>query len=847
MKYLKSLSIFFLLFLLASGIEAQNPKLEKANQLYEDMAYPSAIKFYEKVLKKDPDNQEAKEKLAESYWKTGNLEKAEEQYADAVKSPGANSQLLFDYARVLQANGKYDEASSWYSKYADKGGNSGLANKMKEGISWAKEGMKDSTRYKIVKQNFNSSEDDFSAIPYERGVVFASSRGRGFFSRPVDARTNSRFFDLYYSDLTGTKKAMVKRIKGKVNSRFHDGPAVFSADGNTMYFTRSNTKKGSNGKTHFLEIFQATKNGKKWGDITPLSFNSEEYSTGHPALSSDGSYIIFASDRPGGFGGTDLYMSRKSGDSWSEPVNLGPSVNTTEDELFPYIHPDGVLFFSSNGHPGFGGLDVFSAKGRDGRFSGVRNAGYPLNGPKDDFGVSFIPKRAIGYFSSDREGDDNIYRFKRKTSVEIIVIDSRNKKPLADTKIEVLDGSSKKEYMTDSEGKATFYGDWNKEYFLTLSKTDYDVKKEKISTKDIGPADDYSGVIEINRSILFSVTGTVTDAETGNPLPGTSVRLIPNKGQETQVTTDADGKYFLEMDENTEYYVIAQKGGYVAQWRELNTAGQEPPQDFVQDFALEKGQTMLVEGTVIAKDTREPLADAFVRAIATEKREEVKTGRSRSDGKFLMVLDPKMDQYLLVGAKERYFSSRVELPVPSEVAGDTTLLATIEMIRYEVGALVKIIYYEYDKSDITLTASKELYEIIYFLIDNPEAKVELSAHTDSRGSDRYNEKLSQRRAESAVEFITGRGVGKDRIAAKGYGEQQLVNNCRDGKNCSEAEHALNRRSEIRVTGLEDEKSEEGGRLKGDKDENNNRLKGTKDNGSRLNGDPNNTNDDGGEE
>ncbi|HHG86212.1 MAG TPA: hypothetical protein ENJ82_15790 [Bacteroidetes bacterium] len=311
--------------------------------------------------------------------------------------------------------------------------------------------------------------------------------------------------------------------------------------------------------------------------------------------------------------------------------------------------------------------------------------------------------------------------------------------------------------------------------------------------------------MKLERDMLFSVSGRVTDANTGFQITDADVRIIATKGKTYQ--TNNKGEYFTKVNEDREYAVIIKKEGYVPQIFDFSTEGKTEPEDFVFNAALEPGHYLLVEGETLLRDGGKVEPGVNVRAVDANKRAEHKATRSRKDGRFWMVLNPA-DENFLVGTKEGFFASRVDLPEPGKIVGDTTIAVKLHMVRYEIGAIVKIIYYDYNQSNIKKIASKDLFEIVYFLQDNPEVSVELGSHTDSRGGDQYNMSLSQRRSDAAVAYILSRGIETKRVTAQGFGESQLVNKCRNDAPCTEEEHAGNRRTEIRVTKLDMSKANE---------------------------------------
>lgn len=784
---------------------AQNRNLEKGDRYYESLAYPLAISQYEKGLEKDKDIR-SMERVADAYKNIGDPEGAEKWYKELVGTTGAPAINQFYYGQVLMSQGRYLEARKWFTSYLQTGENPRRASRFIESCDYALELKSDSSRYVIQRENFNAGASDIAPITTRQGVIYASSRKRGLGSRMINLRDREKYFyDIYIVQRSNNRKGFkIKPLRGKVNSRFHEGPAVLSPKGDKIYFTRSNFVKGEFGEDsrgiNRLKIFSATQEDGKWMDVQPMPFNNDMYSCGHPALSKDGKVMVFASDIPGGFGGTDLYMSKHDGTTWSTPVNLGSSINTQGDENFPHIHPSGALFFSSNGHPGMGGLDVFSANPKGDRWENPLNAGYPLNSSRDDFGIAWRAGKPAGYFTSNRSGNDDIYRFTRTMKIKGKVVDSRTKQPLEGVSVSIMDVNSKETKLTtDKDGNFIVPAEWNKEYFATATKTDYLKNREKVKTATPSPFEDYEMVIDLERDMIFTLSGEVKDAETGAALDNVKVRLI--SGYQKTLQGDQKGAYYSDLEENTQYNLIIMREGYVPYLAEVSTIGKIDPEDFVINASLSKGNYTLVEGKSFNKATNASLPGTTIAEISVKDVKEVGRTTSRLDGRFWMVLSPGQDDFL-IGSREGYFASRADLPKVSSPEKDTTIKVDMPMIPYEVGAIVKIIYYDYNKSDITSMASRELWEIVYFLENNPSASVELSSHTDARGSDAFNERLSQTRSDAAVGWINRRGIKRKRVAAKGYGEKQLVNQCQDGVSCDEAAHSQNRRTEIRVTKLE---------------------------------------------
>lgn len=826
-KTIKILSAV-LLSAVCLSVQAQSGKLEKANRLFEEEAYPDAIRLYKKVLKKKP-VMEAREHLAVSYEKTGQYGQAMEQYRKLVNLPAPKNIYYFDYGRLLKMNGRYEEAQDNFEKYRQTGENTVLAMKYKQSCDFAMDLMEDSLKYEIKPESYNKYSSDFGPEITSTGILFTSSRNRGFFSRVLNRRSNDYFYDLYFAESVmkgGKPTYKVKPVRGKVNTRFHEGPAVLDKEGSTMYFTRSNFLNGKrktdgNGVNN-LKIFSAKRVGKKWKEVEPLPFNSDEYSVGHPALTRDGNAMVFASDMPGGFGGSDLYVVRKEGDAWSQPENLGPVVNSLGDELFPSLTADGTLMFSSDGHPGMGGLDIFFVKREDSRWGEVRNAGYPLNGPADDFGTSMIAGKARGYMSSNRdggEGRDDIYNFERQMTITGTIVAVADGEPMEGVEVSVMDDSGvPAKYTTDENGRFEVLGKYGKDYFFTANKPEYVEEKLRLPTRELSPLEDPEVRMEMERDLHFDIAGKVTDAKNGSGLNAAKIRLKKTTGSSRVGYADGTGQYEEPLDMQTEYTVFVGKEGYIPKIATVSTMGKSETELFRVDAELEKGRFILVEGQVVRKDNSAPLPDATVHTVDLNTRKEIQRVNTNKAGQFNIILDPGVEQMLLVSSKNDYFTARMEVPVLDSTTNDTTIYPTIELVPWEVGQVVKIIYYEYNKSNILNESSKDLFEIVYFLEDNPAASVELGSHTDSRGSASYNQELSQRRGDAAVGFIVDQGIEKSRIESKGYGESQLTNDCKDGAKCTDEAHGKNRRTEIKIIKIDDDKKEIGlpGSLKIDK-------------------------------
>lgn len=407
--------------------EKQKARLSRADQLFEHGHYGEAIAAYEEVLEGDRRNMEVMLKIAEASFRLPDLEQASAWYQDAFAQSETGlpetvpAHHLYNYAEILLSEERYDEALRWFGLYRQRAPEDTRSERRIRGIASLHELKKDASQYSISVVPFNSAYPDFSPSFYDSGLVFVSGRHEATTEKEKKDMRGT-YLDLYYTKtLPDSTFSSPIRISDALNTDFHEGPAVFYDDGRKVIFTRNNLndklRRSEEAIVIHLQLFAAEKDapGKTWKTPVLLAINNKDYSIGHPAISSDGLNLYFSSNKPGGYGGTDLYVSRWVNNTWSAPENLGAAVNTEGNEMFPFVAADTTLYFASNGHAGFGGLDIYRYD-----LTGtteVKNMGHPVNSSKDDFGLILDAKTNTGYFSSNRQdinGDrnDNIYRLR---------------------------------------------------------------------------------------------------------------------------------------------------------------------------------------------------------------------------------------------------------------------------------------------------------------------------------------------------------------------------------------------------------------------------------------------------
>ncbi|TKD55271.1 OmpA family protein [Flavobacterium sp. ASW18X] len=476
MLKIRLLTVALLLGIL--GISAQEKALERADKKYDEYSFSPAIDIYKKVLDKGFSSPDLLKRLGNAYYFNARYKEAADTYAKLLESYGDNDTIIttdyyFRYAQSLKSMQEYKKSEKIMNLFNQKASSSRIKGAFTEADYMAKI-EENSGRYTLKDFQHNSKYSDFAAAYYKDGLIFSSDRDTGNFARYRHTWNAKDFLDLYVVDSTNT----VVKVPGNVNTKLHESTSVVTKDGTTMYFTRNNFVDGKRIKdekgTTNLKIFQASLVGGEWTDIIELPFNSDEYSVAHPMLSPDEKQLYFVSDMPGTKGASDIWKVRIVGDgTFSSPVNLGDNINTEARETFPFITPNDVLYFSSDGHPGLGGLDVFATKiAFDEYDQPIVNVGKPINGQFDDFSYIFNEENKTGYFSSNREegsvGDDDIYEFTEDIALKLDCLQEVTGTVRDRISNEILIGATVKLIDEDNNEIATAIANNKGEYLLTL-------------------------------------------------------------------------------------------------------------------------------------------------------------------------------------------------------------------------------------------------------------------------------------------------------------------------------------------------------------------------------------------
>lgn len=477
---------------------AQKAKIASADKKYDSYAYVDAIQTYERLAAKGYQSVEMFEKLGNAYYFNSDFEKAAQSYEKLYQlQPELAPEYYYRYAQSLKATGKEKEAATVLAQFESKSTGDSRVKRLKTNSNYLNEIRSNLGRYTIDNAGINSKYSDYGSAIVENQLVFASARDTGGVIQNKHAWTGKHFTNLYAANVDSElSPSNPSRYDANINSKFHEATPVFTKDGSTMYFTRNDYLDGKRGKDvnkfTLLKIYKATLVNKRWTNITELPFNSNNFSSAHPALSPDEQTLYFASDRPGTIGQSDLYkVSINSDGTYGDPINLGTAINTEARETFPFVTKDNQLYFASDGHPGLGGLDIFRTNiNNDGSIGIIENDGGEVNSPKDDFGYYRDSETNNGFFSSNRDGgmgSDDIYKFtfkpSCKQSLKGIVTDSKTAAVLANTTITLIDNQYNTigETTTDSSGNYSFEVKCSNSYSVRAIKTEYSPKELKIS------------------------------------------------------------------------------------------------------------------------------------------------------------------------------------------------------------------------------------------------------------------------------------------------------------------------------------------------------------------------------
>ena len=506
------LLVIFIFSIVATNGLAQKVKedrlVTKANESYDNYSFSPAIDIYKRVLDKGYVSADLLKKLGNSYYFNADYKDAADTYKRLVDeyTSEVSPDYYFRYAQTLKTLGDYKNSNTVMSKFFDATSDDNRAKAFKSEKDYLEDIKKNSGRYDLASFEYNSSYSDFAPSFYKDGIIFSSDRDTGNLARYRHTWNSKDFLDLYKVNTDSASNKMVTKLGDKLNTRLHESTSTTTSDGNSIYFTRNNFVEGKYVKDEQgvirLKIFKAILQDGIWSNIVELPFNSDAYSVAHPSLSPDEKTLYFASDMPGTLGESDIFKVAINEDgTYGTPVNLGSSINTEARETFPFITSEEVLYLSSDGHPGLGGLDVFATKISDQKFDrAILNVGEPVNSKMDDFTFIFNEDTRKGYFASNRPeglGADDIYGFVEHTPLQLecvqeitgTVRDKISNAVLVGATVKVIDENNEEilTAITDSEGKYTLSLDCNQGNFVRALTQGYVPSEEYLQKSDSKP------------------------------------------------------------------------------------------------------------------------------------------------------------------------------------------------------------------------------------------------------------------------------------------------------------------------------------------------------------------------
>ncbi len=564
----KRIFLLFFLFLFAGNVVFSQSSLRRANKFYELNEFNAAVEAYIDILNKEPANLEALSKIADSYRMLNQMEEAAQFYEQIVQQRGFDPIILFHYGKVLKALGKYEEAKKWFATYAE--AYPGYGEQYISSCSFAQELQKANTIYEIKREYINSPEADFAPAFNNDKIVFASARTDII---PESQRRKASVVagvdnQLYVSGRTANGFLNKPEFfHTTVQYSKNEGPLSFSKDGKWVAYTRNNFVNNHRqipeaGMELSIYICSVDRRGI-WSEPIPFSYNGSGFSTGYPCFADNGSTLYFASNRPDGYGGFDIFVSRRDGNSWTVPKNLGPVINSSGNEISPFF--DGQeMYFASDWHEGLGGYDIFKVSKVGDNWRNFSNLGIGINSPRDDYGLIYDAVNNLGYFTSNRidgKGNEDIYQFRKNTEDILITIkDGLTNEPIEGVLLDFSDCGAG-EFKTNPRGQYRFAALSNFACSVVLQKEGYADYELALTGTESGK----SQSIDITMfKDAEQYIGRVIDSRTNAALRDVYIKATNLKNsQKFDVRTNSKGEYTLPLSANSRYMLKFSKAGYM--------------------------------------------------------------------------------------------------------------------------------------------------------------------------------------------------------------------------------------------------------------------------------------------
>lgn len=614
----------------------------------------------------------------------------------------------------------------------------------------------------------NTKGLEFSPTFYEDGIVFISTNSAGLKKLTDENKQN------YTSILRARRSSdgeltSAEPFSKEITSQYNEGPVCFDRTAETVYFSRNilvnGKEKYSKDGSLMMRIYSSKNEGGTWSEPSPVfPVNDEGYADCHPAISIDGDKLYFASNRPGGRGGMDIYVSYRVGESWSEPVSLGNVVNTAGNDAFPFIHADNSLYYASNGlSGGQGGLDLYYTIPEGNSWTKPVNLGTPFNTRGDDFGLIVDLNKINGYYSTNGNGGagaDEIFSFHTENGTLDDYLLQNQRVPDRDLDLRII--------VTDKASLAPVYE-------AAVQILDY-------GKYDVIGRDESGNLITIQK-----VNGKEV-----------MIAIPPDKGINGQ--TDAKGRFLTEVKPGN-YAVSVSKQGYQSKQIRvpISKTGNEVT---IQMEKVSNAGKIQWNPSLFNYVTNAPLSGTVI-VLTNKKTNQQDTLVTDANGMVDHYLDPNTKYKMELFQAGRIIGS-TEIDTQGWLPNQLTM-QNISVAPLMPGSVIELpnIYYNFNDATLRPDARKDLDLLVALMRQHPSIKVELASHTDCRGKNQYNQQLSQRRADGVVDYLASQGIARARLRPVGYGESEPRNRCRDGVSCTEQEHGRNRRTEVRIlTGVQ---------------------------------------------
>ncbi|MCP3932215.1 MAG: hypothetical protein GY705_24350 [Bacteroidetes bacterium] len=572
MRNYKHFALTFFALMICFSLTAQLFPLRRANKQYDLHAYNMAIKSYIDYLRKHPDNKEVMGKLGDCYWHINQLSESAKWYAKATEQNTIDPQYILNYGKVLMGLGDYEKAKTWFLVYAQSNPTEG--NHFVQSCDFAKARAGLSSMYMVNNEFTNTTASEFGPAFFKDQIVFSSARTdirRS--STDWTGKANNQLF-IANRGLNGYLEAPVF-LKSDMKNAYNEGPVSFSSNGRWVVHTKNNfvdgtRHLGSSGMEMSLYVAEVAAD-ESWINEKPFPFNGVDYSTGFPCLSPDGNSLYFASDRPDGFGGYDIYVSQKVGNTWSTPENLGSAVNSQGNEVTPYFDGN-VLYFSSDWHNGFGGYDVFRAERETGSWRRIFHLGTGVNTSRDDYGFIFNGMKNMGYLTSNRiggKGVEDIFKVTKVTDNLVIrVKNASNGSPVSNASVD-FSSCGEGVFITDGNGIYSFQAAQGLDCDLVIRKEGFMSSYLKVSASGYQANRDYEVLL---RRVGEEYVGSVINSRYNSLLEGVNVRATnQTSGQVLESFTNTRGEYAMSLSPNSVYVIRYSKAGFTDVNRTVRT------------------------------------------------------------------------------------------------------------------------------------------------------------------------------------------------------------------------------------------------------------------------------------